>query len=326
MSTPIHDMPEITQNQASKYITHNSSLRHMDAKMMCVIQDKDLVTSPSVSTGDDGKVWIIAGTGGDWSGFSIDDLAHWYDGSWYNYVPVEGWICYVNDENSIYYYDGADWQVFVGSLNPEFESAKIGDVSGGDYSEFESDGTLEFLGDATVWDDVRITPGAFNFSGTSDPTLSDWQPGLSGATFKVYEFTNNDQVFFTVQIPHSYKEGSDLKPHVHWTPRTRGNEENGNTVAWKLDYSLANVGDIFPSSSTVDLTDTCTGTDDKHEISPQGTIDGSGISISSVLECRLYRDTGDTWVTNTAGNRPALLEFDIHFEIDTVGSRQILSK
>ena len=28
----------------------------------------------------------------------------------------------------------------------------------------------------TVWDDLRIVPGAFSFGGSSDPTLRDWQP------------------------------------------------------------------------------------------------------------------------------------------------------
>lgn len=177
-----------------------------------------------------------------------------------------------------------------------------------------------------MWVDVKIVPGAFEFAGSSDPTLGDWQPGGSGTTFKVYKFASNDEVFFTVQLPHTYKEGTDLHAHIHWTPGSRGNEESGNTVAWKLDYSWANVGSVFGASATADMTDTCTGTDHYHEISGSAAISGTGKNISSMLACRLYRDTGDTWASGVGANQPILLEFDLHIEVDTLGSELATSK
>jgi len=172
------------------------------------------------------------------------------------------------------------------------------------------------------WEDARIVPGAFQFAGSSDPTLSGWQPGGAGATFRVFEFNTGDEVFFTVQIPHSYKEGTSLRPHIHWTPRDRGVIENGKTVNWRLDYSIASVDGVFTASATIDLTDTCDGTDDKHQVTPSGTIPGQGIGISAMLACRVYRLAGDTWANNGPGQLPAILEFDIHFEANTNGSRQ----
>ena len=53
---------------------------------------------------------------------------------------------------------------------------------------------------------------------------------------------------------------------------------------------------------------------------------GSGKNISSMLICRVYRDTGDTWATNTAGNCPILLEIDFHFPIDALGSASVSAK
>lgn len=179
-------------------------------------------------------------------------------------------------------------------------------------------GKIDFL--TETWNDIRIVPGAFQFAGNSDPSLSDWQPTGAGATFITYEFNNADEVFFTVQMSHEYKQGTDLKPHVHWTPRNRGVAENGHTVAWKLDYSIADVNENFIASATIDLTDTCDGVNEKHLVSPSGTITGTNLLISHMIIGRLYRDNGDTWATNTANNRPALLEIDFHFEIDTVGS------
>ena len=205
-------------------------------------------------------------------------------------------------------------------------AGKIGDIGNGHYSEFESDGTLVFNGDATVWDDMRIVPGAWVFAGTSDPEITDWTPTGSGTTYKVYEFAASDQAFFTIQLPHSYKQGTNISVHVHWTPGARGNEENGKTVAWKLNYSWANIDGTFGAAGTADMTDTCDGTDDKHLMTPAVAITGTNKNISSMLVCRIYRDTGDTWASAVPGQQPILLEIDFHYELDTVGSRAVGTK
>lgn len=178
-----------------------------------------------------------------------------------------------------------------------------------------------------VWDDLLINTGVFSFLGANDPTLSAWQPAGSGTTFRVYKFQKNDEVFFSCQLPHTYKEGSDIRAHIHWTPCDRGAVESGNYVGWKLDYSWCNINDgTFPASATIDMSDTCTGQDDYHEVSAGLTnLSGTSKKISSMISCRLYRsDTGgdDTWAGATAATSPAILQFDFHHEIDTEGSRQ----
>lgn len=183
--------------------------------------------------------------------------------------------------------------------------------------------------DKIVWDDLRIVPGAFQFTGSSDPTLSSWQPGGSGAVFRVYKFQKNNEVFALVQMPHTYKEGTDLLFHIHWTPCNRGVAESGNKVGWKVDYSIANIDGVFGSSLTVDLSHTCSGVDDKHELTSSVVVPGTGLTISHIAILRIYRsDTGadDTWAGTLAAQSPAILEFDIHFQIDTMGSRQELVK
>jgi len=180
------------------------------------------------------------------------------------------------------------------------------------------------------WTDLRIVPQAFQFGGSADPDLSDWQPGGSGTVFPVYVFEKDDYITATCQIPHSYKPGSDLYFHIHWTPRDRGNEESGNKVGWKVDYSIANVGANFPvATGSLDLSDACSGADHHHEITPDVLVSGAGISISAMIMLKIYRsDTGtdDTWVGTTAAQRPAILEFDIHFQQNSLGSNLISSK
>ena len=73
------------------------------------VEDKDLTTSPSGST--KGLRHIIAGTGGDWSGGTINDIA-WFDGAdWQFDTPLEGWLTYVKDENEFYFFTGSAWEM-----------------------------------------------------------------------------------------------------------------------------------------------------------------------------------------------------------------------
>ena len=37
-----------------------------------------------------------------------------------------------------------------------YTTIKVGDVAGGNYAEFEDDGTLKNNGDATTWDDIKF--------------------------------------------------------------------------------------------------------------------------------------------------------------------------
>lgn len=43
-------------------------------------------------------------------------------------------------------------------------------------------------------------------------------------------------------------------------------------------------------------------------------------NISSMLICRIYRDTGDTWAGTIVAQSPILLEVDFHIPMDTQGS------
>jgi hypothetical protein len=182
-----------------------------------------------------------------------------------------------------------------------------------------------------VWDDLRVTPGSFDRPGVSGPVYVAYAPGGGALSCYLPEFAVDDFASFTVQLPHSYKQGSDISVHIHWTAGTRGNEESGKLVGWKIDYSWANINGTFASMQTADLSDECAAADHTHQMTPEVTIDGhtSEKHISSMLLCTIKRtDTGtdDTWVGTASGSLPLLLEVDFHFPIDTMGSRSASSK
>lgn len=71
------------------------------------VKDKDLTEAPGAPS--KGDRYLVAASGGDWSGGAAKDITY-YDGSdWQFDTPSEGWICWVEDENLFYHFDGTNW-------------------------------------------------------------------------------------------------------------------------------------------------------------------------------------------------------------------------
>ena len=108
MSTDILGNDEIEVSQSAKYVTHNEALRQVEAMLVRVLSRSNSGPPGSPSDGD---TYIVDSTTGDWSSASVDDIAHYFSGSWHFYSPVEGLRVHVNDEDIYCKYDGSDWIV-----------------------------------------------------------------------------------------------------------------------------------------------------------------------------------------------------------------------
>ncbi len=171
-----------------------------------------------------------------------------------------------------------------------------------------------------VYDDMRVPLQNTKINPTkSEPAFENFADGLFA-----YAFENNnaddESLHFVAQLPHSYKEGTDIVPHVHWMPSTT----NAGSVVWELEYIWVNVNGTTPGSVSITVTDAGDGTALKQQKAIFAAIDGTGKTISSVLTGRLTRltsDPGDDFTGIAYG-----LEIDFHHQIDTIGSRQPLVK
>lgn len=184
-------------------------------------------------------------------------------------------------------------------------------------------GSLPSYAGAAGWDDtmqpalsVRLgatAPDDCNFVGDATLVKALCFTGTTSAT--------DEEVHFTIQIPHGYKVGSDLYPHVHWAPTSTG----AGNVVWQLEYTVSEIGGTFGAASTEACTATAAGgTAWVHKISGCTTISDAGLGISSIMYGRLFRDpdnAGDTYEADAA-----LLGFDIHYYSDTTYSTQPTSK
>lgn len=179
--------------------------------------------------------------------------------------------------------------------------------------------SLPFAATAIQWDDIRSPVSALAPGATSaDPIIY----GPSGAV-RIRGFdgaATTESMDFDALVPHSYKEYTDLEPHIHWCPTTA----NAGNVIWRLDYYWLNVGDTIPVEGQIDTgVQAAGGVAWKHLIAELPTISGTGKRIGSILACRIWRDpTGSDTYPDDAG----LLEIDFHYQIDSSGSRQEFTK
>lgn len=178
-------------------------------------------------------------------------------------------------------------------------------------------GSFQLLDSATVFDDLRVE-GAIARVGSVAPTDGTGFRGDSNHQMRTFVHTQADEIQFYVQLPHGSKTGAVIYPHIHYMPTTTG---TGN-VKFILEYYWANINSQFPASpGTVELTDTIASNKQWYHLIADNAAGATltDIGISAVLKCRLYRDNT---VTGNIAAALAFLYFDIHVELDTMGSRQ----
>jgi len=166
----------------------------------------------------------------------------------------------------------------------------------------------------TVWDDLRFPTTSTKIGTNLKPDFDQTNIGLL--------FPENDQaevIYMNVQFPHKRKNGSNISPHIHYiqdglTAATFVMEyrwyKNGGPVpaTWT---TIESTGGVFPYVSGTLL-----------QIVSFPDIDGSALdTVSSMMDIKLYRKTGD----GVAGD-VLVKEFDIHYQIDSAGSKDEFTK
>lgn len=212
------------------------------------------------------------------------------------------------------YYDGAD-----GHLRTDVVAASDLLVDCG------AQKTIELQ--TTVYDDyvTPISPATFR-GASNNPTLTKlFDDGAGSTGIWAYVFVNGDEVLVTVQLPHRWKEGTTIYPHIHFM--CTSDVDPADNFGIEFEYTWADINEDFPANTTLTTTDISTGvnTDDMHQFAniPAAGINGAGHTISSVLLCRIKRVAA---IADDYADGVAILDFDVHYEINTMGSRQISAK
>lgn len=151
-TSPNLSLPYILAAQAQKHVTHNESIRALDAIVQIAVLDRDLAAPPPSPT--DGDRYVV-GTGatGAWQG-ADGQIAAWQDGAWIFYPPRTGWCAWVADERTALVFDGSDWIALSADVSDLQEVAHVGiNTTADDTNRFAA------KSDAALFSHDDVTPG-----------------------------------------------------------------------------------------------------------------------------------------------------------------------
>lgn len=122
-------------------------------------------------------------------------------------------------------------------------------------------------------------------------------------------------------MPHSWLAGSDVKPHVHLIAPTTGS----GASRWKFEYNIANNNSAFQlnhgSYTTLNTITVPNPNNAKALLLPEGfgLIPMTGFRESCCILWRITRLAGSDALDNDTTDW-VLAEFDIHFQIEKLGT------
>jgi len=166
------------------------------------------------------------------------------------------------------------------------------------------------------WDDLRAPAGVAK----TGPTAPTWDTTEVG-----WNFDNNpganESVQINMQMPHSWVEGSDVVPHIHWCLTVNG--AAGEDVAWVLQYRVASIGGTFPAGFTTlgaRIIDVSGYSARDHIVTTFTNFTMAGHTISAMMDIKLNRQTS---AAEDDHESPVILkEFDLHYRKNALGSWQ----
>ena len=171
---------------------------------------------------------------------------------------------------------------------------------------------------AILYDDINFE-GISLATGNSAPDLITLY-GQGNIVGRSFDGVNTlEQLYGGDEIKHTYAEGEDIYPHIHWMPTTN----NVGNIKWNLDYALYNSeqSQTQPIVKTISVVDSTNGVAWFPHVIHFPTIDGTGIKIGSHFRFRLYRNPSD--VLDTYAYDVVLDSFGLHIPINSDGSREI---
>ena len=191
-----------------------------------------------------------------------------------------------------------------------------------------SSGTLTINGTVTIgsggllidtdgkWDDLRFPASAVRVPGSGGPGASAVVGGIQALAF---DADSRESVHIHAQLPHAWKKTTDLSPHIHWCTT----DSSGGKVVWGIEYTIADVGDAFATPTTDIAAGTAATT--VHTLTAFDDVTMTSYSgPSTMLLVRLFRDSTNSSDTHTKDAH--LLEFDIHYRVNSLGSSGVASQ
>lgn len=173
-----------------------------------------------------------------------------------------------------------------------------------------------------VWDDIIIPITRTRIPVANFPA---WTTFI--APTSMYIFIVNDYVEFSFEMPHDYKEGTNFDVHLHGA--TNGLDGTDRFIKFQVDYTVQNnaynittgIGNAYSSNITgsFEFKIPANTTDKSGFYFDITEVIGTNIKIGSQINMKLTRITS---VGTAPTNSPFISTVGVHYQIDTIGSRQ----
>jgi hypothetical protein len=187
-----------------------------------------------------------------------------------------------------------------------------------DYVQIENDGTIKFVGGATVWQDIDF-PLIARTAVANQPTPTTLKGNVTAPAWAV-----NDYLICEGQeMVHAWREGSEVQWHVHVV--TNGLDASDRYIRFEVEWVWANPSGVLSATVTTtsaDLKIPANTTDRTHFIFELAKVTFAG-TIGGHVWARLKRVAA---VGTAPSASPFCSMLQMHIECDTVGSRSITSK
>ena len=236
--------------------------------------------------------------------------------------------------------NGAIWMEPQASIHPASRATKAGSI----YYDSDVNKLMAYTGSSweevgpwdshtnlidTAWTDLVVSAGNLRIPPANAPTPTVWKTNL---LLPAFDAAGGEYLHIEgVQAPHGYVPGTDWLWHAHFVNPTV--IPDGDTVIFNLRYTVSEPYSLYPAEIALDVTFTndaafralypalVDGSDnviaDSHLLATIGTrtVDGTDLTLSSVLVGRIERNSADTFADDVL-----LVSSDFHIQVDRFGS------
>lgn len=214
-----------------------------------------------------------------------------------------------NDNDVKHYYDNTDYWTTTDTTTASDWKIDCG-----------TDKTIELQ--ETVYKDINVGASILTLAAANRPTLATFTDETGTDTLiTTYSYGVGDLSSGSFELQHDYKEGTDLVFHIHWQGITApaGGTDNVN---WELIYTLARDGQTLDAATTI-TSEVAFTTQYAFARTDFTAITGTNFLIGDQFLFRIRRvaASGDEY-----GGGSLVATAGIHYEVDTLGSRQIGTK
>jgi hypothetical protein len=170
-----------------------------------------------------------------------------------------------------------------------------------------------------VYRDVFFPQGSPKATGAGNPTKVTWIGNQEGYSYAV----NDVNTFDPQEYDHMGKVGAPVVWHVHWVSRTNVAATRG--VKWELEWTWALPSGVFVSAVTqsAEFTVPANTTANTHYLTDIYTYTPTNVTPGSMFSVRLKRITA---AGTAPANDPVVLGVHFHYQVDTMGTRQVAIK